>query len=177
MATQGRLHEAPVKLGLTHLLFDDEPRLTSSQHLFCQRDRRLRRVTTRSKESNFKSSTEPTVHSPHNSEVQITFRFTLSVEFFFVMTRWQTDLQHGSTRASWSTLTATADSEYCVKTGKPARLIAWFHSYYKWNQAISLDGLGVFTQYSESAVVENSVADPRFNAVDAMCCQAHQNLH
>ena len=51
-----------------------------------------------------------------------------------------------------SILACTADSGYCVNRGKPGRLIAWFHSYYKWNQAISLAGLPPFTQYPESAV-------------------------
>ena len=36
---------------------------------------------------------------------------------------------------------------YRVNTGKPGRPIAWFHSYYEWNQAISLPGLPVFTRY------------------------------
>ena len=30
--------------------------------------------------------------------------------------------------------------------GKPDRLIAWFHFYYEWNQAISLSSLPVFTR-------------------------------
>ena len=42
---------------------------------------------------------------------------------------------------------------YRVNTGKPGRLIARFHSYYEWNQAISLPGLPVFTQYPASLLL------------------------
>ena len=52
------------------------------------------------------------------------------------------------------------DLGYRVNTGKPGRLIARFHSYYKsvayneWSRAISLPGLPVFTQYPRSRLLQ-----------------------